>query len=30
LHVRFDEGAMQSLEQLNVHCLEGSEMQFSG
>jgi len=30
LHLRFHEGAMQKLEHLNLHCLEGSEMQFSG
>ena len=28
LHVRFDEGAIEKLELLKVHCLEGSEMQF--
>jgi hypothetical protein len=27
LHVRFDEeGAMEKLEQLTIHCLQGSEM----
>ncbi|CAL4991659.1 unnamed protein product [Urochloa decumbens] len=30
LHVKFDEGAMEKLEQLNIHCLYGSEMQFFG
>lgn len=30
LHVRFyEEGGMKKLEQLNIHCLQGSEMQFS-
>jgi hypothetical protein len=30
LHVKFDEGAMEKLEQLKIHCLEESELQFSG
>ncbi|CAL4991658.1 unnamed protein product [Urochloa decumbens] len=30
LHVKFDEGAMEKLEQFRIHCLQGSEMQFSG
>ncbi|CAO2149677.1 unnamed protein product [Urochloa humidicola] len=30
LHVKFDEGAMEKLEQFKIHCLQGSEMQFSG
>uniref|UniRef100_K3ZLK9 Rx N-terminal domain-containing protein n=2 Tax=Setaria italica TaxID=4555 RepID=K3ZLK9_SETIT len=30
LSVWFDNGAMEKLEQLKIHCLQGSEMQFSG
>ncbi|RCV38932.1 hypothetical protein SETIT_8G182300v2 [Setaria italica] len=30
LRVRFDIDAMEKLEQLKIHCLQGSEMQFSG
>ncbi|KAL6654732.1 hypothetical protein ACP70R_008197 [Stipagrostis hirtigluma subsp. patula] len=30
LHVKFDEGAMEKLELLKVHCLDGSAMKFSG